>query len=210
MLKTGFPTIVDPSDLATSLVQSKIQETSQSSGVSFLKCDFESGEWLLGQDNEDVTGEKVLINVATIKHGWILWSGGRPNKSMVGFAFELPIPMEPVGADSASEARSFEGALYENQTPLQFDTSSYGGRKGVDKLLSDIKRNAQKSEYLYPLVELTSESYVNAKRGGKETFNPVFKVVAWCNQDGVPENSPEEQVEDKTEEPTRQRRKRAS
>jgi hypothetical protein len=206
----NFPSVVNPDDLAVSLVQSKVQETSQSTGVGFLKMDFETGEWLLGQDAEDVTGEEVLVNVATIKHGWILWSGGRPNKSMVGFSFDLPMPMEAVGQDQPAEARSFDGALFSDGTALQFDTSSYGGRKGVDKLLSEIKSNAAGNKKLYPLVKLSSESYANSKRGGKETFNPIFEVIRWCDQDGQSDEAPAELVTDKTEEPTRQRRKRSS
>lgn len=215
---SNFPTVIDPSDLSTQLSQSAVQQTSQAAGVSFLKMDFESGDWLLGQDQDVVTDEEVLVNTASFKHGWILWSGGRPNKNMVGFTFDLPMPMENVGDDYPSEARSFDGALFDDGTPLVFDTSSYGGRKGADSLLGAVKsHSAEGSEHLYPLVKLTSESYANSKRGGKLTYNPVFEIIAWCDQEGNKEGPKAAQVEDQSEaaeepaeeaQPKRQRRKR--
>ena len=125
--------------------------------------------------------------------------------------------MEPIGEDYPSEARSFQGALVDDGEMLAFDTNSYGGRKGIDVLLGKIKaHSAVGSKHLYPKVKLTSESYANKKRGGKLTHNPVFELVAWCDQEGNEEGDTPEQVEDQTaeaeapvEEPKkRQRRKK--
>jgi hypothetical protein len=199
-MTTNFPTVMDPTDLASALAGSQIQETTGLAGFSFLKIDFESGEWLLGQDADIVTDEEILVNTTTIMHGWILWSGGRPNKSFVSFTQPLPQPMEPIGEDYPSEGRSFQGALIDDGEPLAFDTNSYGGRKGVDVLLGKIKaHSAEGSKHLYPKVKLTSESYANKKRGGKLTYNPVFEIVAWCDNGGNEEGKAAAQVEGPTE-----------
>ena len=199
-MTTNFPSVMNPTDLASALAGSQVQETTGLAGFSFLKIDFESGEWLLGQDAEIVTDEEILVNTTTIQHGWILWSGGRPNKSFVGFTQPLPQPMEAIGDDYPSEARSLQGALIDDGEPLAFDTNSYGGRKGIDVLLGKIKaHSAEGSTFLYPRVKLTSESYANKKRGGKLTFNPVFEIVAWCDTDGNEEGEAPAQVEDKSE-----------
>jgi len=193
---SNFPTIVDPADLATQLDNSQVTETTGHTGVSFLKMDFETGTWLLGQDAEDVTDEEILVNTASIQHGWILWSGGRPQKSFAGFSQTLPMAPEPIGEDYPSEARSFQGALCDDGAMLAFDTNSFGGRKGCDILLGKIKaQSAAGHHHLYPKVKLTSESYANAKRGGKLTFNPVFEIVSWCDQDGNEEGEAPEQIE---------------
>ena len=216
-MTTNFPTVMNPTDLSTALAGSQVQETTGLAGFSFLKMDFETGEWLLGQDADIVTDEEILVNTASIQHGWILWSGGRPNKPFVGLPQPLPQPMEPIGEDYPSEARSFQGALVDDGEMLAFDTNSYGGRKGIDVLLGKIKaHSAVGSKHLYPKVKLTSESYANKKRGGKLTHNPVFELVAWCDQEGNEEGDTPEQVEDQTaeaeapvEEPKkRQRRKK--
>jgi len=218
-MTTNFPSVMNPTDLASALAGSQVQETTGLAGFSFLKIDFESGEWLLGQDAEIVTDEEILVNTTTIQHGWILWSGGRPNKSFVGFTQPLPQPMEAIGDDYPSEARSFQGALIDDGEPLAFDTNSYGGRKGIDVLLGKIKaHSAEGSTFLYPRVKLTSESYANKKRGGKLTFNPVFEIVAWCDNDGNEEGKAPAQVaapsETEAEAPAepkkRQRRKQSA
>jgi len=211
---TNFPTVMNPTDLSTALAQSQVRETTGLPGFSFLKMDFESGEWFLGQDAEIVSGELVLVNTTTIQHGWILWSGGRPNKSFVGFTQPLPQPMEAIGDDHPSEARSFQGALIDDGEPLAFDTNSYGGRKGIDVLLGKIKAHAAEgSKYLFPKVKLTSESYANKKRGGKLTYNPVFEILAWCDDEGDEEGEAPAQVEAKPEvevsaEPKKRQRRR--
>ena len=199
-MTTNFPTVMNPTDLASALEQSQVQETTGLAGFSFLKIDFESGEWFLGQDAEIVTDFEILVNTTTIQHGWILWSGGRPNKSFVGFTQPLPQPMEAIGDDYPSEARSLQGALIDDGEPLAFDTNSYGGRKGIDVLLGKIKaHSAEGSKFLFPKCKLTSESYANKKRGGKLTYNPVFEIVTWCDTDGNEEGEAPAQVEDKSD-----------
>ena len=214
---SNFPTVMNKSDLTDALASSKIQETANNVGVSFLKMDFESGEWLLGQSNDIVTDEEVHILTDSIQHGWILWSGGRPNKSFVRFNQPLPQAMESIGEDVPAEARSFQGALVDNGDMLSFDTNSYGGRKGVDTLLGAIKSHAAEgSQFLYPKIKLSSESYANKKRGGKLTYNPLFEIVSWFDENGVEESGAAPQVEDKAvdaddDEPDqRQRRVRKS
>jgi len=195
----NFPTVMNTQDLAGALNNSQVNETQGLAGFSFLKMDFESGDWLVGQAGDVVTDDEILVNTTTIQHGWILWSGGRPQKSLVGFTQPIPMAMDAIGEDSPAEARSFQGALIDDGEPIAFDTNSYGGRKGVDVLLGQIKaHSAEGSTFLYPKVKLTSESYANKKRGGKMTFNPVFSVVAWCDQDGNEEGEAPAQVADQS------------
>tara|TARA_R110000737_G_C14406401_1_gene455158 strand:+ start:84 stop:464 length:381 start_codon:yes stop_codon:yes gene_type:complete len=124
--------------------------------------------------------------------------------------------MESIGEDVPAEARSFQGALVDNGDMLSFDTNSYGGRKGVDTLLGAIKSHAAEgSQFLYPKIKLSSESYANKKRGGKLTYNPLFEIVSWFDENGVEESGAAPQVEDKAvdadDEPDqRQRRVRKS
>ena len=225
-MTTNFPTVMNANALSAALANSKVKETQGLAGFSFLKIDFESGEWTVGQDSDIVTDEEVLVNTTTIQHGWILWSGGCPNKVFANFTHPLPMPMPAIGEDKPAEGRSFQAAFVDNGDMVAFDTNSYGGRKGVDVLLGKIKAHAADgSQHLYPRVKLTSESYANTKRGGKMTYNPVFEVVAWCNEEGDEEGEPATKIEGPSEEakaetadpvseepakeaPKRQRRKR--
>ncbi len=225
-MTTNFPTVMNVNDLAGALQNSQVKETTGLAGFSFMKMDFETGEWLIGQDSDIVTDELILVNTTTIQHGWILWSGGRPEKLMVGFTQPLPPAMASIDDDHPSEGRSLQAAIIDDGEMVAFDTNSYGGRKGVDVLLGKIKAHAAEgSQHLYPKVKLTSESYANKKRGGKLTYNPVFEVVAWCNEEGDEEGEPATKIEGPSEEakaetadpvseepakeaPKRQRRKR--
>lgn len=210
---SNFPAVMRANDLAAALAESKIRETSGDGGVNFMRFNFESGEYTVGRENEDVTGKEALINTQSIKHGWILWSGGKPTKRMVPFTEDLPIAMDPIADDNPQEGRSVSGAFIEDGEMFQFDTSSYGGRKGVDFLLSQIKTKAVTgSEFLYPRVRLDSESYETTKGRKRPIHNPVFTITAWCDINGNAEDgTAAPAVEDKTDEvedkPVRQRRR---
>lgn len=213
----NFPSVMNPTDLAEALGKSQVQET-QAGGFSFLKIDFDTGEWACGQDGDDVTDEIIIVNTTTIRHGWILWSGGRPKKILVPFTQPLPQAMAPIQSangeiDEPSEARGFEAAFADDGEPLAFDTNSYGGRKGIDVLLGKIKaKAAEGGKHLYPKVKLTSEAYPGTgKRTGKTNYNPLFEIVGWCNEDGEEEGVVAE-VEDQSAEaaPEPKRRERGA
>ena len=224
-VESTFPTVMNPTDLAAALGQSQVQET-QAGGFSFPKMSFDTGEWACGQDGDDVSDEEIIVNTTTIRHGWILWSGGRPKKILVPFTDELPPAMaaitNPKGdVDEPMEARGFEAAFADDGEMLSFDTNSYGGRKGIDVLLGKIKaKAAEGGQHLYPKVKLTSDSYVGTgMRAGKTNYNPLFEIVGWCDESGDEEGEapakitkakakPEEVKEEKAEPVKRQRRQR--
>lgn len=215
-MTTMFPTTTNNAALSAALLNSQVNETSGGGSSAYIRFDFESGDYTYGREQIDITGEELLVNTQSIKHGWVLWSGGRPKKTFASFADPLPQEPNPLGEDYPSEARGLEGALYDDKTPLIFDTNSYGGRKGIDTLLGQIKAQAATgSDHLYPLVTLDSESYANSKRGGKLTYNPVLTVVSWHDQNGNQEPDAAPALEDHGEveaapvEPIKRRRKTA-
>tara|TARA_R100001530_G_scaffold13727_6_gene12578 strand:- start:121 stop:885 length:765 start_codon:yes stop_codon:yes gene_type:complete len=197
-----------PNDLAVALGNSQVQETA-AGGISFLKMDFETGEWLLGRDQDIVTGDEILVNTSTIQHGWILWSGGRASKLMTAFNRPIPTPMASQGDAHPKEGRTFQGAMMDDGEPLAFETNSFGGRKGVDVLLGAIKLHAATgSKFLYPKVKLASESYLEKKHKNAMVFNPVFQIVAWCDEDANEEQAVAAQVTDQSEAAPKTRRNR--
>ena len=184
-----FPSVENStSDLSTLLTKSKVAKTQTGEGgKSFMRFDFESGDYQFGKEGEDITGEEIVVNTMSFMHGWTLWSNGKPTKKEVHFTEELPVAMDGIGADQPSESRSFEARFSDDaDTILVFNTTSYGGKKGADSLLDAImlKSAGGEAQYLYPVVTLTSESYANAKRGGKLTYNPTFAVKDWMDAEG--------------------------
>jgi len=200
-MATSFPVVQNVDDLSLALSQSKVQEQGGASGVSFLKMDYRTGEFTLGVHSDIVTGDEVLIHTPSIQHGWIMWSGNRPQKKMVSFTADLPMPMDANGKDTPSEGRTFLGAMYDGGDMLSYEGNSYGIRKGVDTLLGQIRaHSAAGSKHLYPLVTLGSERYHSAKvmkdpKGEQWVHNPVFTIIAWCDAEGNKEGEPAKAIE---------------
>lgn len=212
---------MNTSELTQALSQSKVASTGGGQG-GFLKVDFRTGDWSFGAEQEDVTGDTVVINTPSIGHGWVLWADRKATKVMARFNEPLPEPMPPQGDNQPSEGRIFQGVFLDAGTPLAdcqqftFETNSYGGRAAVDSVLEAIKTKAMTgSAHLFPAVKLTSTSYVN-KKHGSTIYNPVFDIIGWYNEAGEAETQPEA-VEDQTETaskeaesaPTRRRRRAA-
>ena len=184
---SAFPTTAN--SMASMLASSQIAPASSGAegGKAYMNFDSKSGIHAFGKMREDITGEIVVVNLASFSHGWTLWSNGKPTKVAASFTAPLPEPMAAIGNDQPSEARSFEARFEDDaDTVLLFATNTYGGRKGCDTLLdtAKIRAGAGETEFLYPVVELSSENYVNVKQGGALTYNPKFEVIDWANQEG--------------------------
>ncbi len=201
-------------NLAAALVDSKVNSTSSNAGKAFLKFAFQTGEFAFGRDQIDITGEEIVINTYSIQHGWTLWVNGTPQKELVPFTQDLPFPMDAQQGNTPSEARAFEARFVDDEeTILVFETNSYGGRSGVDKLLNEVRGRALSGEtvFLFPKIKLTSTSYKSKQ--GSTIHNPVFEVVAWVNQEGETEevtSTIEDNSVEVTEEAPKTRRRRAS
>jgi len=206
-----FPTTTASiTDVSSALAQSKVNQNVSTGAKAFIRFDFKTGEFSFGRDNEDITESEIVVNTTSFCHGWVLWVNGTPSKVMRSFVENLPDPMpnSPTG-DSPSEARGFEARFADDpETVLMFETSSYGGRKGCDTLLNQIRARSAggETEYLFPVVKLESESY-RSKQGSK-IHNPLFTVVGWVNQAGDRQNVAK-QIEEQVEEPVVRRRRNA-
>ena len=198
-----FPTAQNSAtDIQAMLAASRVQETTASAGsTAFIQFKFKTGNFVFGKDQEDITGETIAVNVASFRHGWTLWTGGKPKKVQASFTQDLPMPMPSENGDSPTESRGFDAAFLDDEdTILTFETNSYGGRKGVDMLLRFVKIRSANGEanFLFPVVKLDSESY-KAQQGGT-IHNPVFTVVDWMDQAGNIESDTAKLTSDKPEE----------
>jgi len=193
-----FPTTENSTtDLATMLNQSAVTPTQEAGGKAFIRFEFETGEYSFGKEAVYITDHEVVVNTMTFGHGWTLWSNRKPTKKEVHFTQPLPPAMPSIGDDHPQESRTFDAAFTdEDNTILSFGTTSYGGKKGCDALLAAVSAKAATGEkdFLFPVVKLTSESYANAKRGGKLTYNPLFQVVRWLDKDGNEEGAKAEAI----------------
>jgi len=205
-----FPTVQsNTNDLRSALSKSQVTPSDNSgAGKAFIKFNYKDGSFTFGREAEDISGETIIINTATIHHGWTMWVNGSPTKVSASFAQPLPEQPAPVDGNAPTESRSFEAAFPEKEddTVLVFDSNSYGGRKGVDAVLQEVISRSGLSDtaFLFPVVQLNSESYT-AKQGGL-IHNPVFAIVDWMDVEGNLESASKKIAEEK---PKRRRRAKA-
>jgi hypothetical protein len=186
------------------LGESQVSQTPSGGIGGFLKFSAKDGTFLYGRDHDEVTGDTLLIDSGSIQHGWLRWTNKVATKVMVAMNMPLPPPLDTVGNDVPSEARSFSGAFMDGENEaVTFESNTHGGRGGIDRVLQAITgRLASGTDYLYPEVRLESTSYVH-KSHGSEIFNPMFTVVNWRDHDGRLENDKLEDLPDEApEEPT--------
>lgn len=185
-----FPTTQNSAlNLAAALTESKINETTSGAGKAFMKFDFKSGSFNFGRDAQDITNEEILINTNTLSHGWVLWANGSATKNLVPFTNPLPLPMDAQAGAEPSEGRGFDACFLDDEhTTLVFETNSYGGRQGFDALFAQVRSKAiqGETEFLYPLVKLTSTNYKHKQ--GNTIYNPSFEIVAWMDTNGNRQN----------------------
>lgn len=156
-----------------------------------------TGEWYLGQEREEVTGEEFGLDLSTITHGWFLWHQKKLDKKMVPFDQPLPEAQEPIEykvkgkpqIDEPAEARGINGEMRDG-TQFAFETNSHGGRQAVDRVLQEvILRARQRNPYMFPVLKMERDSYEHNEYG--TVYKPVLTVVEWLAADGEVELSTE-------------------
>ncbi len=193
----------------------------------YLNFDGKSGRWTMGQSGEACDGALALVLSDSIQHGYIRWGTKPPDKVFTSVAVSLPTAPEPYeGVDdkgqprtyNAQDARLFMGKFTGEDDDLGqfiFNSSSMGGVERTDELYDAIIAKSQESEYCYPLIELKCDYYT---RSTGKVYKPIFKIVQWCNVEGVaetldkvekqPEPEPEPEVEEAP--PARRRRRKVA
>lgn len=164
----------------------KVELDIEQGGVQYLFFDGRTGRYLLGAEEEDVTGQTIIVDTASMLHGWVIWYNRKPEKVFKSvFENEPPRPND-INGNAPNRARAFKAVLgSDNDVSISFETSSMGGRKGVDMLLNQIRARSLSGEKdtLYPVVQLSSSSYFSSKRGST-IHNCLFKIISWVDRSG--------------------------
>jgi len=222
---SDLPVVQNTAAAVALLSGNKVQPTAAGGGA-FIRFDAKrTGEWVFGMEAEPVTGDVFSLDVASLKHGQILWHAKKANRRMVPINQDLPEPQAPIHyvdskgrdqTDEASEARSLEGCFADG-VKFQYEASTYGGRKAVDAILAELFIRADaKNPCLFPQVELGTNSYDHGSYG--KVYEPVLTAVAWFDGEGNAEATTaieekpaaEPAVEEKKEEAPKRRRRRAA
>ena len=188
-----LPTVKMSTTAAASFLSgSQIAAPAQGSNSLFLKFDAKrTGEWLLGPGADPVTDEVFSLDLASLKHGYVLWHNRKPTRAFAPINQPLPVAPDPIDSDQPNEARSLEGIFIDGQQ-FQLEVSTVGGRNAVDRLIGEMAaRSNSGSPYLFPQVKLAAGSYEHDSYG--TVFTPELAPVAWFDGEGNEEALLEEE-----------------
>ena len=179
-----------------------------SAGVTFLK--FVKTEFVFGRDGEVLSfGTRLVANMAELQGGWIKWiNRAVVAREMVRIDEKAPLQRKKLGdLDDALWERDGKGEPRDpwsntHTLPLMdpataeeflFTTNSKGGNGAIAKLCRVYGNGRKKNRGKLAVIELGSESYLHPEYG--KLFNPVFRLVAWVDEQTLIEGG-EAEVED--------------
>jgi hypothetical protein len=189
------------------------QETASSG--AFLK--FSKGEWLLGQNDEEVAlGRKLVAAMQEMSIGWIRWADGKPAERRMGLLAQgyRPEARDALGyTDQALWERDKDGKPqdpwnFTNEIPMAdpetgeqmtFSASSKGGIGAVGNLCKAYGREYRQRDGLVPIIELGRDSYKHPEYG--KTYVPVLTITGWMENSGVPAPQPDNDDSEEEEKP---------
>jgi len=161
-----------------------------SGGLPFMKLHKNSGVFLYGQTDEEVQdGSQWAVNARSLKHGWCCWKEG----SLIGEVMDsVMVPMRPcpppIHGQAFQQQYSMEMVCLNGEdegVATLYKNNSYGFRQAFEKLVRSDMRSRYEIDkrFFWPIITLHSESYEHKSYG--EIFNPIFRIVAWADENGV-------------------------
>lgn len=175
------------------------QEAAQ--GGTFLK--FSKGEWLLGQNGDEVAlGRRLAANMEELSIGWIRWDDGKPAERRLGLLAQgyKPEPRSELGFDDQTlwaideNGKAVDPWTFTNELPLAdpetgeqmtFSASSKGGIGCIGNLCKSFAKAPERSSGKVPIIELARDSYMHPVY--KKTYVPVLSIVDWVENGSVPQ-----------------------
>lgn len=175
------------------------QEAAQ--GGAFLK--FSKGEWLLGQNDDEVElGRNLVANMAELSIGWIRWADGKPVERRLGLLGQgfKPETRDALGFtdqtqwETDKEGKPQDPWNFTNELPMAdpetgeqmtFSASSKGGIGAVGNLCKAYGREYKQRDGQVPIIELGRDSYKHSEYG--KTYVPVLTITGWMENSGVPQ-----------------------
>jgi hypothetical protein len=166
------------------------------SGGSTQICKFEKGDWLLGQEKDEVpNGTLLAIDMMRAEWGWVRWYDNRPvERKMVLVASGQPVPMraELGHRDEAMWARDDSDRPRDpwqrmidiparEVTGAKREMILSGGSRGWDGCCKDLfatfGEQMRENRGKTPVVRLGTSSYEHKKYGRVKV--PTLELVEW-------------------------------
>ena len=161
---------------------------------------FDKGDWLAGQDNEEIkAGTRLIAATGETLVGWIRWSNNKPTDVLMGRVADGHMPQARRELGDTEEDGWELDTTGKPKDPWQLTSylifkeekgdrlftyapSSAGGRTAVGALIGEYGKHLRQRPDEFPIVALGSDSYVHKDRSIGRVKFPVMKVVGWVSQ----------------------------
>jgi hypothetical protein len=157
---------------------------------------FSKGDYLAGQDNEEVPmGTELIANMDEMLAGWVKWQDNKPVEQIMGKVSEgYQPPRRKDLSDTDTEQWEID-VKGEPRDPWQFSnllilksdkglftftTSSKGGLNALGDLCKVYGQAMAQRPDEYPVIALGSGSYDHPNKTLGRIKIPTFKVVGWA------------------------------
>lgn len=170
------------------------------SSAAYAKFNGNSGEFTYGATAEEVEpGEKMAINIAMARKGWICWVDSEVvEEIMVPIAQGQP-PLESALTDHGPYTKHEDGTEdgwnaqfavdirlldpKHDGTEIVYKTSTKSAMRPLADLLKQFSKEYKNHPGMVPVVEFGTGNYMpkDKKRGKK--FFPTFRIVDWMDED---------------------------
>lgn len=199
--------------LRTGLAQVRSTISSSVAGEPLLRL-LKDGAWVMGrEDNAVANGTEAIINPMSFQTGYSCWTNRAPGQGknelmgeeMWGLngqkppASALPQHHDPRTQDlcawreQMSVNMKFLDGPFEGTQAL-YKSSSVGGLRALTDMLDAIMRQIDSgSEYICPIIAISSDSYQHASYG--RTYVPKLELVSWANMQGQEEGGEPDAVD---------------
>lgn len=173
-------------------------------GQSLLRL-ARGGVWVCGQNNEVLdVGTTLVVNPASMQSGYIAWYGGAIEEEVMQNLSLGPVDASTLKKDVKSgtippgeteadgngwETQLAVDLITQDEVPLQlvYKVSSQGGIRAILTLAGDIAKGvSENSDRVYPIVELSTDSYMHKKKQFGEVFTPELIIIGWLDAESKP------------------------
>lgn len=161
---------------------------------------FNKGEWLAGQDEEEIPlGTELVAACHLLQSGWMRWEDSKPVEIIMGLRSEgfRPPPRETLGYTDKSEWGELNGKIIDpwrrTDTLLMadpqtgrvftFSPASDGGLQAIKKMMREYGPQMRVNPNGIPIVKLGSEWYKHPEYG--KTYKPVLEVIGYRDVNDV-------------------------
>jgi hypothetical protein len=177
------------------------EQASQRSSIVGSLLKFSKGDWLLGQDEEEIAdGTRFVASMENLLVGWVKWVDNKPVEQIMGRIVEgYQAPKRDTLGDNDKEAWETDqegkardpwqfsnqilmkpvGKKYDTDIAITFVTSSKGGIGAMGDLCKKYGTGMRTHTDQNPIIELGSSSYKHPISEYGRIKTPVFILVGW-------------------------------